>query len=162
MIKNLILVLFVSFRLLYSVDTISIIATANVHSETDPCGWKKKPLGGLARKATILEQYNDENIYVVDAGNLFFSSESLEDGIGREVALINANIILDSFNKMGCTVFSPGVNDFAAGKDFLLSIEKKSDFPFISSNIYDLNNNSKYPTCVSVTCAVLVWRVLVC
>jgi len=38
MIKKLILVFFVSFQLLYSVDTISIIATANVHGETDPCG----------------------------------------------------------------------------------------------------------------------------
>ena len=138
MIKNLILVLFVSFQLLYSVDTISIIATANVHGETDPCGWKKKPLGGLARKATILEQYNNENnFYVVDAGNLFFKSESLEDGIPREVALINADIILDSFNEIGCTAFSPGSKDFAAGKDFILSSAKTASFPFISCNIFD-------------------------
>jgi hypothetical protein len=47
-------------------------------------------LGGLARKATIIEQYNNNNIYIVDAGNLFFKSESLEDGIPREVALINS------------------------------------------------------------------------
>ena len=137
MIKNLILVLFVSFELLYSVDTISIIATANVHGETDPCGWKKKPLGGLARKATIVEQYNSNNIYIVDAGNLFFKSESLEDGIPREVALINADIILNSFNEIGCTAFSPGSKDFAAGKDFILSSAKTASFPFISCNIFD-------------------------
>ena len=137
MIKNLILVLLVSFQLLYSVDTISIIATANVHGETDPCGWKKKPLGGLARKATIVEQYNSNNIYIVDAGNLFFKSESLEDGIPREVALINADIILNSFNEIGCTAFSPGSKDFAAGKDFILSSSKTASFPFISCNIFD-------------------------
>ena len=137
MIKNLILVLFVSFQLLYSVDTISIIATANVHGETDPCGWKKKPLGGLARKATIIEQYNSNDIYIVDAGNLFFKSESLEDGIPREVALINADIILNSFNEIGCTAFSPGSKDFAAGKGFILSSSKAASFPFISCNIFD-------------------------
>ena len=49
-------------------NLITILGTTNVHGEIDPCGWKKKPLGGLARKATILEQYNNENnFYVVDA-----------------------------------------------------------------------------------------------
>ena len=94
-------------------------------------------MGGLARKATIIEQYNNNDIYIVDAGNLFFKSESLEDGIPREVALINADIILNSFNEIGCTAFSPGSKDFAAGKDFILSSSKAASFPFISCNIFD-------------------------
>ena len=99
-------------------------------------------MGGLARKATVLEQNsNQDNLYVVDAGNLFFSKELLEDGISREVALINAGIILDSFNEMGCTAFSPGSKDFAAGKEFVLSSEKKASFPFISCNIFDSSRN---------------------
>ncbi len=38
MIKKIILLCFVSFQLVYSANTFSIIATANVHGETDPCG----------------------------------------------------------------------------------------------------------------------------
>ena len=34
---------------------IVILGSANVHGEIEPCGWKKKPLGGLARKATIVD-----------------------------------------------------------------------------------------------------------
>ena len=142
MIRKPILLLFIFFQLVYSIDTINIIATANVHGEIDPCGWKKKPLGGLARKATILEQYNNEdNLYVVDAGNLFFSSETLEPGIATEIALINADIILNSFNKMGCNAFSPGSKDFSAGKEFMLSSSKDASFPFVSCNIFDSSRN---------------------
>ena len=139
--KHLIYITFLILQLLYSSDSISIIATANVHGEIDPCGWKKKPLGGLARKATILENFKNDNIYTVDAGNLFFSTELVDEGISSEAALVNAKIILDSFNMMGCDAFSPGSKDFALGKEFILSSSKDAEFPFISCNIFDLNNN---------------------
>jgi 2',3'-cyclic-nucleotide 2'-phosphodiesterase (5'-nucleotidase family) len=103
-------------------------------------------LGGLAQKATILTEYNvnelNTNTFVVDAGDLFFSKNILEPGVSREIALVNANIILESFNKMGCTVFSPGSKDFAAGKDYIKSTYQKAQFPFVSSNIYDSETNS--------------------
>jgi hypothetical protein len=38
MIKRIIILYFVFFQLVYSADSFSIIATANVHGETDPCG----------------------------------------------------------------------------------------------------------------------------
>ena len=38
MIRKPILLLFIFFQLVYSIDTINIIATANVHGEIDPCG----------------------------------------------------------------------------------------------------------------------------
>ena len=97
-------------------------------------------MGGLARKSTVLSDYINENFYVVDAGNLFFSKELVDKGISTDAADVNANIILDSFNKMGCDIFSPGSKDFALGKNFLVDFSKKSKFPFISSNIYDDND----------------------
>ena len=131
------------FSILISKDLITIVGTTNVHGEIDPCGWKKKPLGGLARKATILEQIKNENItpLVIDSGNLFFKKEKVEPGITIETAKVNAEVIMKSFNKMGCDAFSPGVKDFAGGKDYLLRLERKSNFPFISSNIAHSSNN---------------------
>ena len=100
-------------------------------------------MGGLARKATILEQIKNENItpLVIDSGNLFFKKEKVEPGITIETAKVNAEVIMKSFNKMGCDAFSPGVKDFAGGKDYLLRLERKSNFPFISSNIAYSSNN---------------------
>ena len=45
-----------------------------------------------------------------------------------EAAKINAQIILDSFNAMGCDAFSPGEFDFAGGLDYLLSQIKNQTF----------------------------------
>ena len=138
------LIIIVSMLLSYSFaqnninqNIITILGTTNVHGEIDPCGWKKKPLGGLARKATIIENLSNQNInpIVLDAGDLFFKKDKIEPGITTDIAKINANIIVESFNKMGCDAFSPGSKDFASGLKFLKSLEKKSNFPFISANL---------------------------
>ena len=133
MIKNIIISIAILVNIILAQNDISvrIVATANVHNETDPCGWKKKPLGGLARKATILDQSSSEveNFYVVDAGNLFFKKSEIDEGVTMEAAKINAQIILDSFNAMGCNAFSPGEFDFAGGLDYLLSLENQAEFP---------------------------------
>ena len=94
-------------------------------------------MGGLARKATILENLSNQNInsIILDAGDLFFKKDKIDPGITTDIAKINADIIVESFNKMGCDAFSPGSKDFAAGLNFIKSLEKKSKFPFISANI---------------------------
>ena len=94
-------------------------------------------MGGLARKATILEQLNQEGInpLVLDAGDLLFKKNVLDPGVTLDVSKVNAEIIIDSFNEMGCDAFSPGSKDFAGGLDFILSQYKKSTFPFLSCNI---------------------------
>ena len=145
MFKNIIFLLFVSVQLILANSDLAfrIMATANVHNETDPCGWKKKPLGGLARKATVLDEASIEvdNFFVVDAGNLFFKAATIPDAINLEISQINAEIILESFNSMGCNAFSPGSFDFAAGLNYLQKLEKMSNFPFVSCNILDNDNN---------------------
>ena len=55
-----------------------IIASANINNEIDPCGWKKKPTGGLARRATVVDEFKNsiKDYYIVDAGNLLFKKTS--------------------------------------------------------------------------------------
>ena len=117
---------------------IKLILTSNVNGETDPCGWKKKPMGGLARKSTIINNLKNKGnaIIVADAGNLFFKKDRISEGVTLETAKETAKIINECFNVIGCDAFSPGSHDFAAGFDFLKGLEKKSNFPFISANIF--------------------------
>ena len=99
MIKRIVFILFILFHFLYPANNVfRIIASANINNEIDPCGWKKKPTGGLARRATVIDGFKKEikNHYVVDAGNLLFKKTILEPGVSGEVALINADIILKS------------------------------------------------------------------
>ena len=62
MLINFLVILFLSINLFASSlsSDIVILGSANVHGEIEPCGWKKKPLGGLARKATIIDQIKQE------------------------------------------------------------------------------------------------------
>ena len=125
---------------------IRLVLTSNVNGETDPCGWKKKPMGGLARKSTIIKDLKSDghDVIVADAGNLFFKKDKLSNGITIDHAKATANIIVDCFNIIGCDVFSPGSHDFAGGFDFMQQLQKKSDFPYISANIFSSSGERLY------------------
>ena len=148
--KNILIYIFLSLSVVFanfsSDNGIRLVLTSNVNGETDPCGWKKKPMGGLARKSTIINDLKKEghNVIVADAGNLFFKKDRLSSGITIDHAKETANIIVDCFNMIGCDVFSPGSHDFAAGFEFMQQLEKRSNFPYISANIFGKNGEKLY------------------
>ena len=119
-------------------ESIKLILTANVNGETDPCGWKKRPMGGLARKSTIISnnKINGYELLIADAGNLFFKKDNISPGVTMETSKETAKIIVKCFNSIGCNAFSPSSHDFAGGYDFLKTLENEADFPFISANIF--------------------------
>ncbi|MBS57028.1 MAG: hypothetical protein CMP16_04045 [Rickettsiales bacterium] len=95
-------------------------------------------MGGLARKSTIINNNKSDGyeVLIADAGNLFFKKDNLSPGVTMETAKATAEIIVSCFNEIGCDVFSPSSQDFAGGYEFLKSLENKSNFPFISANIF--------------------------
>ena len=119
-------------------ESIKLILTSNVNGETDPCGWKKRPMGGLARKSTIINQNKADgyNLLVADAGNLFFKKDNISPGVTMETSKETAKLIVKCFNLIGCNAFSPSSHDFAGGYDFLKTLENESNFPFVSANIF--------------------------
>ncbi len=144
--KDKFLLIFISVSILLGINDshhFRLYVTADVKGETEPCGWKKKPAGGLARKCTIVNNSKSAgfNTLVLDAGNLFFKQKSIDPGISLDSAIENTSTIIEAFNHIGCDAFSPGVLDFAAGVDFLNKLSKKSKFDFISCNIKDSNSN---------------------
>ena len=103
-------------------------------------------MGGLARKSTIINNLRKEgnNVIVADAGNLFFKKDKISSGITIDAAKETAKIIVDCFNAISCDVFSPGSHDFAAGFDFIKDLENRSNFPYISANIFGKNGEKLY------------------
>jgi len=94
-------------------------------------------LGGLARKSAILNQAKENNniFFIVDAGDLFFKKNTINPGIPTDLAKINAETIVSSFNRIGCDAFNVGEKDFALGLDYLNELKDNSEFPYISANI---------------------------
>ena len=124
----------------------TIIHSSSVWGETEPCGWPKNPLGGLARKASIIdnERLNDKPVIVVDSGDLFFSKSTLyPDKDNIDAAKIRSKIITDCNNLMNYTAFNPGSRDFALGLSYLKKIENQSNFNFISCNLFNSNTKKR-------------------
>ena len=73
---------------------------------------------------------------MLDAGDLFFkkfNSAIPEDELKKVKE--KAQLILEGFNLMGYDALGIGDDDLTLGKDFLIEISKKAQFPFLSSNI---------------------------
>lgn len=73
---------------------------------------------------------------VLNGGNLFFSRESLRPEKLAAGKLL-ADLIMSSFNKMGCDALNVGAYDLSLGVDNLRKLEKNANFPFLSANILD-------------------------
>ena len=74
----------------------------------------------------------------MDSGDLLFKkylSPLPENEVKGTVE--KANLIIESFNLMGYDAIGIGDDDLTLGKEFLLDISKKANFPFLSSNVYD-------------------------
>jgi len=75
---------------------------------------------------------------VLDAGDLLFkkfSNPIPENEL--KMATDKAHLIIGSFNLMGYDALGIGDDDLTLGKELLLEISKKAEFPFLSSNIFD-------------------------
>jgi 5'-nucleotidase/UDP-sugar diphosphatase len=81
---------------------------------------------------------SEKEILVLDSGDLLFKRffnpvpENELKGMSEK-----AYLIIESFNLMAYDALGIGDDDLTLGKDFLLEISKKANFPFLSSNLLD-------------------------
>jgi 2',3'-cyclic-nucleotide 2'-phosphodiesterase (5'-nucleotidase family) len=81
---------------------------------------------------------SEKGILVLDSGDLLFKRfsnpipENELKGMGEK-----AYLIIESLNLMGYDAIGIGEDDLSLGKDFLMEISKKANFPFLSSNFFD-------------------------
>jgi len=81
---------------------------------------------------------SEKGILGLDSGDLLFkrfsnpAPENELKGISEK-----AYLIIESLNLMGYDAIGIGEDDLTLGKDFLMEISKKANFPFLSSNLFD-------------------------
>lgn len=92
-------------------------------------------LGGLARRASLVEQLKDEgkSVLVVDSGNLF---TDVRVGVDHQRSLTKAQLISRSCKRMGVAAINVGVLDLVQGLTFLHN-EASQGLPLISSNLVE-------------------------
>ena len=80
------------------------------------------------------------NPLILDAGDLFFSTSSLNDK-NKKSELFRAESIIEGYNRIGCDVINVGHYEVLNGLSFLEKVSKKSKAPFISANLRKYNND---------------------
>lgn len=118
------------------VKHITILHTNDVHSYIDPFppNHPKNPnMGGVARRAAIIETIRKENpnVLLVDAGDIFQGTPYFN--------YYGGELEFKLMNMMGYEIATIGNHDFDNGIDGLLAQMPNANFDFVSSN-YDFKN----------------------
>jgi predicted CXXCH cytochrome family protein len=93
-------------------------------------------LGGLYKKSTVLNQYRQSGLVIVDSGDLLNEDETISDDV-MQGSKLKAEAIVQIYNKMGIDAVNVGELDLALGVDYLKGLATKQKFPFISANLVD-------------------------
>ena len=121
---------------------LTLLYSNNINGEIDPCpSWdQRNRFGGLARRGAWVKEVREsgKEVLVLDAGDLLFKkfSNPVQE---NELKMVTekAHLIINSFNLMGYDAIGIGDDDLSLGKESLLEISKKANFPFLSSNVFD-------------------------
>ena len=120
------------------IEKITILHTNDVHSRIDPFpldGSRNAGLGGVARRATLIEQIRKDEKYVLllDAGDMFQGTPYFN--------LYGGELELKLMSKLGYDAATLGNHDFDNGVDGFSKQLPHANFPIICSN-YDFSNTS--------------------
>lgn len=112
----------------------NIVFSHNINAETNPCGCRQFPLGGMSQVNGILksEESKSPTIYV-DTGDTFFETTVIPKFIAKS-SEFKAHKIAEGLDLLGLKLFTPGDQDFSMGETFLVNISKKHNFKFLISN----------------------------
>ena len=113
----------------------TIIYSNNIAGYTQICGCRT-PMGGLSRRATILNDLRKEtkNLMVLDAGALIYPKQIIYHPWDFSLRTI-AQLINDVVNEMGVDAVNVTRVDLANGPDSLLAMDKLYSGDWLSANI---------------------------
>lgn len=138
-----------------SAQRFTFVFSANNHGEREDCGCKRNPLGGLTRRATLLDMTNktssdvvaaryweskverDGTLFVVDAGDALFKSTTVKSSpkSAQDKAMRHAEGVIDALNLRPPDALNVGEHDLALGEGALQMLAKRASFSFISANL---------------------------
>lgn len=114
---------------------VTIMYSANVMGEIDPCGCRINPAGGLTRRYNWQHGLASSEKLHVDSGDLFFGTAPVPPYLDKESS-IKAETIVDAYNLLGVEAFTPGELDFAAGLNAFERLRARAKFKMVSANLF--------------------------
>lgn len=108
-------------------------------------------MGGLSKKIFQIKNLSEgqiENRLLVDSGNLLFKHTDIAEGSNQERLV--ARTIVEVYKEIGYDAVAVGPLDLAGGLPFLQQT-KNDNFPWISANIFDENEQLLFKQVVTRT-----------
>lgn len=108
---------------------LTVLFHAGVHGKIVDCGCKSKPLGGLARRAALIESVRaeKENVLVLDAGNLLGQTSATQDP--------RTDLLVAETAGLGYEVLGVGPWDLGHGLEYLRDAERQHGLRFVNANL---------------------------
>ena len=141
MVKNtrfILLVVITSF----SFCSIDIITTNDMHGFIDEqtanfINPNYPPIiiggSGYIQYVNEIKKESNNQLLILDGGNFFQ---------GHPLGIIDSGrTMIEWMNEVGYNALVPGANDFLFGVENLIELSKKSEFEFLSANLYFENND---------------------
>lgn len=129
---------------------LALLYSADLQGEYENCGCPSHPLGGLARRATAIDQARAETdgVLVVDAGDLLlperFGDPKQTPPDAGEV-LRRARLMVSAYARMGLAALLPAERDLALGPARLKDLLKAAHVPAVASNLTDAKGRALFP-----------------
>jgi hypothetical protein len=121
----------------------TLVYNVNNSGYFDVCGCKHKEVrqGSLTRRSTFLKQLRatGREILLLDGGSSLFEIQERLKEEQYDEAVRKAELIVESYNRMGYRAMAVGAYDLAGGLDTLKKLEAKAKFKFLSANLADKN-----------------------
>lgn len=116
--------------------TVRLYVLSNIAGALEPCGCTKDQLGGVHHLAAFLdaERSAAPTNLVVGAGPMLFGEPRL-GATEQTQQSWKAETLAAAFKQLGLTGWAPGVNDWAAGADFLGKATTASGAALLAGNI---------------------------
>ena len=134
---------------------LTLLFSANNHGEREDCGCRKNPLGGLARRATLIDlaqktssselaerlwqgqQPDGAPTFLVDVGDALFPHVTIKSSPKpkRDEAARHAEAVIAAMNVRAPDAMNVGEVDLALGLEALLKLSQEASFPLISANL---------------------------
>lgn len=113
---------------------LTILSTADVGGDTEPCGCKIRPLGGVARRVHAVRGFGEA--LVVDGGDHFFRTEEL-DPRDEPQARATAELLADALAEMKAQALVVGERDLALGRPALAALGARARLTLLGGNLID-------------------------
>jgi 2',3'-cyclic-nucleotide 2'-phosphodiesterase (5'-nucleotidase family) len=111
--------------------TLTLLFHGGVQGKILDCGCKAKPLGGLARRAALIEKVRgaskENSVVLVDAGGLF--------GEDSPQMRAQTDLLIHETAKLGYQAIGVGASDLGLGVDYLERARAVGGLPFTSANL---------------------------